>query len=321
VAKVRNRYKPKPPQDALAQREQSAADRRAMLQRVGAVEEDDDGLVATFSIDDFTLPKPAPPLPVVHRTGKALGFRSWKLEGYNLFSANEQFGGWKVGEPTEAVCRSEPLTMVVAMQRMANAINSQMLGSRPHFHTAVKQAAPPPDPKHAAPHPGCECGLYALHAPEFMSRWHQNEPLMVHGAVLGWGRMEVHHEGWRAQYAQPVMLAFDGDRQPYNHCERVKAMGGELGLPVVEWPDFEAEARKLAAPVPDDLRPKAPPPDRFGGHLGGSLVGAGGYWMPSPFAPSRYAPGRTYHCGHCGMSTTNIGAGPAPGPPCSRCGQ
>ena len=47
---------------------------------------------------------------------------------------------------------------------------------------------------HDAPHPDCGCGLYALHTPEFLSRWHRDEPLAVHGAVLGWGRMEVHAE-------------------------------------------------------------------------------------------------------------------------------
>lgn len=191
--------------------------------------------------------QPSPPtVQPVKRTGKALGFRSWKLEGYALKSANEQFGGWKVGEPTEAKCRRDGFVAAMVGITPAQARAYYGIGFAPEGHDA--------------PHPDCECGLYALHAPEFMSRWHHDEPLMVHGAVLGWGRMEVHHEGFRAQYAQPVMLAFDGDRQPYNHCERVKAMGEELGLPVVEWAEFEAEARKLAEPVPEDLRPEAPRP-------------------------------------------------------------
>lgn len=291
MAKLRNRYKDKSPQDALARREQSIKDRQEMIRRATGQEgESDEDYLERLSLrmGSWEKPEPAPRLPSVTRTGKALGFRSWKLSGYELRSANEAFGGWKIDEPTEAEC---------------------MGGQRPAW--SMVASLPPelqvPEQAHEAPHPDCECGLYALHAPEFMSRWHHDKPLMVHGAVLGWGRMEVHHEGWRAQYAQPVMLAFDGDRQPYNHCERVKAMGAELGLPVVEWPEFEAEARKLAEPVPEDLRPGPP-------HVGFDTHGGWGHvrirnnnvaW----FAPyvhkcacgwTTHSPAPITQCGHCG---------------------
>lgn len=202
---------------------------------------------------------PATPEPL-RRTGKALGFRSWKLEGYKLLSANPGYGDWKIGEPTEATCRTSGvgLTLAQAQHAIFNFAKTP---------NQIRQEAGMPETGHEAPHPDCQCGLYALHAPEFMSRWHSGEPLMVHGAVLGWGRMEVHAEGWRAQYAQPVMLAFDGDQQSYNHCQRVRAMGDELGLPVAEWPDFEREARKLAEPVPTELRPERPA-NPFAGQVG-----------------------------------------------------
>jgi hypothetical protein len=314
MAKLRNRHKPKPPQDSLTQREQSIAARRAMLERVGAVAEADEdylnrlaGAVSSFSFSrpGFGAPTPEPRPDPVHRTGKALGFRSWKLEGYQLVSANAHYGGWKIDEPTEAECYGGVGNAMASMILM-----NQLAASTTYLGGASIPAKAPrakPTNAHPAPHPGCDCGLYALHAPEFMSRWHQGEPLMVHGAVLGWGRMEVHHEGWRAQYAQPVMLAFDGDRQPYNHCERVKAMGAELGLPVVEWPDFEAEARKLAEPVPDALRPKAPPFRGFGSYVGYSSV-------PLPPMP------HSKQCLHCG-STTISNAPISPNTRCGSCGR
>lgn len=259
---------------------------------------------------------PPPPRETVTRTGKALGFRSWKLEGYNLFSANEHFGGWKVGSPTEATCKGGRHSI------LARYAAHRGMPLPPIEETEAET--------HAAPDPACHCGLYALHAPEFMSRWHQGEPLMVHGAVLGWGRLEVHHEGWRAQYAQPVMLAFDGDRQPYNHCERVKALGEELCLPVVEWPAFEARARALADPVPRALRPDGPertPDDPLGVHFGSPHWGGGAigpvatsipYWpsasalgMPS----SAFALAHKFLCEHCGHYA-QLGFMP----PCPQCG-
>jgi hypothetical protein len=247
--------------------------------------------------------------PPVTRTGKALGFRSWKLDGYNLFSANAHFGGWKIDEPTEAVCYGG-----TEAQLTAAAAQLFSFGSSPLAPAKVQRAKPNRD--HSAPHPGCGCGLYALHAPEFMSRWHQDEPLMVHGAVLGWGRMEVHREGWRAQYAQPVMLAFDGDRQPYNHCERVKAMGEELGLPVVEWVEFEAEARKLAEPVPTELRPLRTPAeyDPFGSWMGAARGGI--------VVPSSHGYVTNSYVAHCGCGTITSSARPLPsGHTCGGCGR
>lgn len=356
VAKLRNRNKR---QDPLAQAEQRLADQRAKLERaraakplqqvsaaalaqVGATgkaasaafaklaQQIDAQCAAAMRVPPPSFPatpkRPQPksrPEPV-KRTGKALGFRSWKLEGYSLKSANEHFGGWKVDEPTEAVCKGGGGAASLRWLQQVYGLTPNQL--RTHYGINVPDEEPPPT--HDAPHPDCQCGLYALHAPEFMSRWHQGEPLMVHGAVLGWGRMEVHHEGFRAQYAQPVMLTFDGDRQPYNHCERVKAMGEELGLPVVEWAEFEAEARKLAEPVPEELRPDAVDAavHARGGYIGGSL-GAGtslqfttpavhwGYGV-SPYPQQQ----RSYFCAYCGMTQVMTGGG-HPGPPCTSCGK
>ena len=61
----------------------------------------------------------------------------------------------------------------------------------------------------------CTCGLYALHplAALDSSFWRPNwieGSLQVAGVVEAWGRVHVHTEGFRAQYARPLAFAVIG---------------------------------------------------------------------------------------------------------------
>lgn len=56
--------------------------------------------------------------------------------------------------------------------------------------------------RHEAPHPSCGCGLYALHRPPSRS----SHERYVEGAIIGYGRMEVHRDGWRAEKAKIIAL-------------------------------------------------------------------------------------------------------------------
>ena len=66
--------------------------------------------------------------------------------------------------------------------------------------------------RHEAPGPKCGCGLYAMHDGERMVAGGLTSTYgkaRVLGAVTAWGRLEVHADGFRAEYAQVVALAYD----------------------------------------------------------------------------------------------------------------
>jgi hypothetical protein len=64
---------------------------------------------------------------------------------------------------------------------------------------------------HAAPDPGCQCGLHAFReATEVRTVFLPDmlfAPATVVGPVGGWGTLAMHERGWRAQYAYPEALA------------------------------------------------------------------------------------------------------------------
>ena len=61
---------------------------------------------------------------------------------------------------------------------------------------------------HRVPGKECTCGLYAHHAyrfpPQILRRLHRPDPRTVVGFVEAWGRIELHLEGFRAEFARPV---------------------------------------------------------------------------------------------------------------------
>lgn len=69
---------------------------------------------------------------------------------------------------------------------------------------------------HDPPQPDCGCGLYAYHpwsifGTDLLSRPSVGESVV--GLVEAWGKIEVHRDGFRAQYAKPVAFVFKaGDR-------------------------------------------------------------------------------------------------------------
>lgn len=75
-----------------------------------------------------------------------------------------------------------------------------------------------PMPRHPSPAPAgnCTCGLYANHPWAVdRDRWEPDSPirtlpLSVPGIVEAWGRVHVHAEGFRAQYARPRALVLIG---------------------------------------------------------------------------------------------------------------
>jgi hypothetical protein len=70
---------------------------------------------------------------------------------------------------------------------------------------------------HAPPAGDCGCGLYALHpyaiessASFFHFPGYHRGALWIAGLVEAWGRVEIHSEGFRAEYARPLALLVMG---------------------------------------------------------------------------------------------------------------
>jgi hypothetical protein len=164
-------------------------------------------------------PRPAPGPPLL--TEKVLGFRRWRLDGYRLGPVVSHLPAhWNLG-PNTATC-----------------LRAYFDPSRGANH------------EHRAPEDDCGCGLYAMHEPAF-------EPFgddTVSGAVLAWGRIEVHLSGFRAEFAEPVALAYHSG-QPREHIEALRSVASEFYIPVVEDGELPALACRLGAPIPHDLRP------------------------------------------------------------------
>jgi hypothetical protein len=155
-----------------------------------------------------------------------------------------------------------------------------------------------------APNPKCECGLYALHAPEF---WYGDDAaiqgmsmftvggmsgMYVAGLLSAWGRMEVHHNGFRAQYAQPVAIAVP-DRK--RDAAIARAVAAEYSLPTVPQSELERIAPEFGSPVPESMRPEKPEsktddPWGFGAVITARLGGGWTYYSNVKFYGNTFAP-------------------------------
>jgi hypothetical protein len=103
-----------------------------------------------------------------------------------------------------------------------------------------------------APDPGCVCGIYALFEP---SRYRGRERMTAaRGAVVLWGRIELHHRGMRAEFARVVALALPHDRRA---AELIGRVAERLDVPAVPGRELTAAALEHGQPVAPDLIPAA----------------------------------------------------------------
>lgn len=140
---------------------------------------------------------------------------------------------------------------------------------------------------HSAPGQDCHCGFNAFHEPPHEGTYlrsirnlHSPVRECVIGAMVCRGAVEVHTQGFRAEYARPVLLAWSAEiklhvmveavpvdvqvgvafkrgretRIPSDR-ERVEGIAAGLGLRAVCYGDLMAEALAFGSPIPPDLRP------------------------------------------------------------------
>lgn len=135
-----------------------------------------------------------------------IGYRSWLIEGGRLGPWGTGDDVWRGNAEVRATCRVH---------------------------------------RHAAPDPDCHCGFHCFHdvasaVGEDYFGLTEDPRIAVLGAVRCRGNVEVHHDGFRAEYAQPICLVG----------------APQLGLPSVDEPDdLVAFAAGYGKPVPAELRP------------------------------------------------------------------
>lgn len=103
---------------------------------------------------------------------------------------------------------------------------------------------------HDAPHPGCDCGVSAYHEPQL--RFSQVDFRGVSGIVTLWGRVEVHADRMRAEFARVEALAVN-PRWSARHHHAVTAVAAKLGVEIVDLHEQAEAAASYGAALPPAL--------------------------------------------------------------------
>ncbi|HEX3630275.1 MAG TPA: hypothetical protein VHW91_07385, partial [Candidatus Dormibacteraeota bacterium] len=115
-----------------------------------------------------------------------------------------------------------------------------------------------------SPEPGCSCGIYAYHDIGPMTRALREEPYMFGGAVLCWGRIVIHPEGLRAQYARPLALCRPESPGVLQRTgPLLEHVTREYAIPLLELKDLVAYASEFGGSYkPDPSEPQPGTIDR-----------------------------------------------------------
>jgi len=174
---------------------------------------------------------------------KVLGFREFQILDGGLAATGVGSVHWLPG-CNRARCLARHLE------------NGYSQWNLPMFATGNPPEPPKPKSRHPAPATGCNCGLYGLHKPK--EQWVDGSmienPKLVPAAILGWGRMEVHRSGFRAEYAEIALLAYD-PLVGLKAMRRIVRVAKRFGVRAVDIEEFAAEAYKLGHVVPEALLP------------------------------------------------------------------
>ena len=156
-------------------------------------------------------------------TRPIIGYREWLLVADELVSPLARTP-WKAG-PMQAECLPS------------------CRGARGLWRTASAHPGPAPDPD-------CVCGLYALFTPQ-RSRGRERMAV-VRGAVVLWGRIEIHQRGMRAEFARIVTLALPSARW---RADEVWHAAQLLDIEAVRARDLPAAALAHGDPLEPTLIP------------------------------------------------------------------
>ena len=156
-------------------------------------------------------------------TRPLVGYREWVLVGDEILSPLARTP-WEAG-PMHAECLPS------------------CRGAFGLWRTASAHAGPAPDP-------GCTCGIYALFTP---SRPRGRERLaVVRGAIVVWGRIELHQRGMRAEFARIVTLALPDS---HRHADAVAQVAELLDVEAVRARDLPVAVLAYGEPLEPTLIP------------------------------------------------------------------
>ena len=189
-----------------------------------------------------------------------IGFRQWRVHGESDGPATLSSGGvgdtsWKPGT-NRAECK---LTRLAQTGAYSPSLIIAQSAERPH----------------QAPGHDCACGIYGMH-----ELGEPDDPTLPSGAIVAWGRIEVHPDGFRAEYARVLALAAPTEASSEDVIDLVETAAARYGAVLVD-PEYLARtAFELGRPVPVELRPKHS--DRAEHE---PLPAVGGMGMPPPMRP------------------------------------
>jgi hypothetical protein len=152
-----------------------------------------------------------------------VGYREWILVGDEILSPMARTR-WDA-EPMRAEC-------------LPSCRRAQGL-----WRTASAHSGP-------APAPDCACGIYALFTPDRPRG--RDRLTLVRGAVVLWGRIEIHRRGMRAELARIVTLALPPSRR---HADAVAHVAELLGVEAARARDLAAAAQAYGEPLEPTLIP------------------------------------------------------------------
>jgi hypothetical protein len=201
-------------------------------------------------------------------TGEVVGYRQWRVTPDLELRAAAHRGRdvWSLGE-NAAVCR-----------RMCDPVSGSI------FSTLVGPIAAPCDD---TPGPDCECGFYGLHSPNDL--WYGSSALstlsglftfstglddpdpLVSGVIVAWGKMQVHHQGFRAEFARVAALAIPESKRD---AAVARAVAAAYDVPCVPAKALPKIGDEFGSTVPEGLRPPAPErnPDDLIFHIPSGLL-------------------------------------------------
>lgn len=160
-------------------------------------------------------------------TEYVIGFRQWQIiiEGDNdvpnLAPIGYGTGTWDRGAEVRAVCSQT--------EKQAREVHSPA----------------------EIPSPGCECGLYAYYEHARLSTTIAKDG-RVAGMIVARGAMQVYREGFRSEYAKPVLL-FWTDAQ---EGARVREVAAKMGIDSIPREDIERVIPKYGVRMPSQLVPE-----------------------------------------------------------------
>jgi hypothetical protein len=181
----------------------------------------------------------------------AIGFRVWRIDemltGPRLASPH-RYAAWLPGLPLKAECKDES-----GARTLANP------------HRKQPGVGPPVE--------GCTCGIYAYHEAEEMvealTSW------QVGGAVIAWGRITIHQEGFRAEFARPLALCYQQTLVAGSTAKSLARLADLYRLPVID----ASHIAVFAAEFGESYLPAAEPSDRWTARLGTSVRRVFGTWF------------------------------------------